>query len=194
MGNSHIGRCLEFYVMTITEQTLEIKNVDSKGRLSLGSSHAGKRYAVSEQPDGSTLLTPVIVMLETTSHITQDRISALFAPIENLKTNWDGNGSLAPKPAMLQYARDFLGMLIGAAVAGGHPFTNPLVSVDHRGYITLEWWDKSRSLTVYIADDNAIEYLKAWGADITSDMEDGSVTLLTDVISLLKWLYAVDEN
>jgi hypothetical protein len=180
--------------MTITEQTLEIKNVDSKGRLSLGSSHAGKRYAVSEQPDGSTLLTPVIVMLETTSHITQDRISALFAPIENLKTNWDGNGSLAPKPAMLQYARDFLGMLIGAAVAGGHPFTNPLVSVDHRGYITLEWWDKSRSLTVYIADDNAIEYLKAWGTDITSDMEDGSVTLLTDVISLLKWLYAVDEN
>ena len=180
--------------MTITEQNLEIKNVDSKGRISLGSSHAGKRYTVSEQPDGSTLLTPIILMPETTAHVTQDRISALLAPIENLKINWDGNGSLTPKPAMLQYAREFLGILTGAAVAGGHPFTNPLVSVDHRGYITLEWWHNSRSLTVYIADDNAIEYLKAWGADITSDMEDGSVILLTDVISLLKWLHAVDEN
>ena len=180
--------------MTITEQTLEIKNVDSKGRISLGSSHAGKRYAVSEQPDGSTLLTPVIVMPETTAHVTQDRISALLAPIENLKTNWDGNGSLAPKPAMLQYAREFLGILTGAAVASGLGVTNPLVSVDHRGYITLEWWHNSRSLTVYIAGNNAIEYLKAWGTNITSDMEDGSITLLSDVISLLKWLHAVDDN
>jgi hypothetical protein len=180
--------------MTITEQTLEIKNVDSKGRLSLGSSHAGKRYAVSEQPDGSTLLTPVIVMLETTSHVTQDRISAVLAPIENLQANWDGNGSPAPKPATLVNAREFLGMLTGAAVAGGLPFNNPLVSVDHRGYITLEWWHNSRSLTVYINSDNAIEYLKVWGTDITSDMEDGSVTLLTDVISLLKWLHAMDES
>ena len=178
--------------MTITEQNLEIKNVDSKGRISLGSSHAGKRYAVSEQPDGSTLLTPVIVMPETTAHVTQDRISALLAPIENLQTNWDGNGSLAPKQATLQHAREFLGILTGAAVASGHPFANPLVSVDQRGYITLEWWHNSRSLTVYIAGNNAIEYLKAWGTDITSDMEDGSVTLLTDVVSLLKWL--LDEG
>jgi len=180
--------------MTITEQTLEIKNVDSKGRISLGSSHAGKRYAVSAHPDGTTVLTPVIVLPESTAHITQDKIGALLAPIEQLEVNWDGNGSPAPKPETLQYAREFLGMLTGAAVAGGLPFNNPLVSVDHRGYITLEWWDKSRSLTVYIADDNAIEYLKAWGADITSDMEDGSVTLLTDVISLLKWLHAVDKS
>jgi len=180
--------------MTITEQSFEIKNVDSKGRISLGSSHAGKRYAVSEQPDGSTLLTPVIVMLETTSHVTQDRISALLTQVENLQNNWDGNGSPAPKPATCQYAREFLGMLTGAAVAGGLPFNNPLVSVDHRGYITLEWWNNSRSLTVYITGNNAIEYLKAWGTDITSDMEDGSVTLLTDVISLLKWLNTPDEG
>jgi hypothetical protein len=91
-------------------------------------------------------------------------------------------------------AQEFLGMLIGAAVAGGLPFNNPLVSVDHRGYITLEWWHNSRSLTVYINSDNAIEYLKVWGTDITSDMEDGSVTYLTDVISLLKWLHAMDES
>lgn len=180
--------------MTITEQNLEIKNVDSKGRISLGSSHAGKRYAVSLQPDGSTLLTPVIVMPETTAHVTQDRIIALLAPIEDLQTNWDGNGSLAPKPAMLQYAREFLGILTGAAIASGHPFTNPLVSLDHRGYITLEWWHNSRSLTVYITGNNEIEYLKAWGTDITSDMEDGSITLLSDVFSLLKWLLAEGQG
>ena len=37
-----------------------------------------------------------------------------------------------------------------------------------------------------------VPVLKACGTDITSDMEDGSVTLLTDVISLLKWL--LDEG
>ena len=55
--------------------------------------------------------------------------------------------------------------------------------------IVLEWWKGEKKLAIY-ASPGAIEYVKVWGPDIFSEMEDGNIENAQDFQSLWRWLTA----
>lgn len=63
---------------------------------------------------------------------------------------------------------------------------DPHVSPDAHGNIVFEWWKGEKKLTVYVSP-NAKEYVKVWGPDIFSEMEDGDIEK-EDSQALWRWL------
>ena len=79
----------------------EIKVADQKGRVTLGSKYAGKHFAVREEPDGTAILTPVLMVPEKERPLTSRRLAESFAALEALEDNWDGHGSPSPLPVLI---------------------------------------------------------------------------------------------
>ena len=52
---------------------------------------------------------------------------------------------------------------------------------------SLEWWEDQKKLTIYVHPET-VEYIKVWGPDIFSDMEDGEVEGAEDYRALWRWL------
>ena len=55
------------------------------------------------------------------------------------------------------------------------------------GEVVLEWWYGDKGLTIYIDNQSAV-YLKDWGADINTEMEDGYANSPSIRLALWKWL------
>lgn len=51
----------------------------------------------------------------------------------------------------------------------------------------LEWWYQDNKLSIYV-DEDLITYIKVWGADMDSEMEDGIITSEGDLKNLWEWL------
>src|SRR5204863_8414757 len=109
---------------------------------------------VRVQPDGSDVLTPVVVLPEYDSPLTAGGLRDQFAGLESLGGNWDGRGSAAPRPELLDYAREVVALLQSGAIARGLTWRSPHVGVNERGEITLEWWSNERTLTVFVRSEN----------------------------------------
>ena len=58
--------------------------------------------------------------------------------------------------------------------------------------VIVEWHNGARQVTLFIDDDGA-QYVKSWGANIVTEMEDGEVTQ-DGLVALLRWLRGDDEN
>lgn len=172
-----------------TESFADLRIADSKGRVLLGARYAGKRFAVHEKADGTAILTPVVVVPEREKPLTAQAIAEGVAWLETLKENWDGHDSLAPAPSLVAYAREVIALLYAGALARNLYWFPPHIGVNERGQITLEWWRKERDLAVFIRAEGQIEYLKAWGSNIETEMEDGELSRLDDFAALSRWLY-----
>lgn len=169
-----------------------LKVADQKGRITLGSKYAGKHFVVREETDGTSTLIPILVIPEREQPLTSGLLTRTFTVLENLGDNWDGNGSPAPSKAFLAEAKEVLALIHAGALARGLRWEEPHIGVNERGQITLDWWKGTRSLTVFIRSEDQIEYLKAWGKDIETEMEDGELNRLADFVALSRWLY--EEN
>lgn len=167
----------------------DLKIADNKGRLTLGSKYAGKRFAVREEADGSTHLIPIIVVPEQDKFLTSRQLNESFAVLEALADNWDGYASPVPSPSLIAYAREVFALLQADALARGVAWREPHIGSNERGQITLEWWQEQRTLTVFVRSENQVDYLKSWGNDIFNEMEDGELSRIFDFIVLSRWLY-----
>jgi len=63
---------------------------------------------------------------------------------------------------------------------------DPLVNVNGSETI-FEWWRGSRKVTVYFTE-KSIEFIKVWGPDIDSGMEEGMIETHEQAKELLEWL------
>jgi hypothetical protein len=167
----------------------EFRIADQKGRITLGSKWAGKRFAVHEEPNGSTILTPVVLIPYGEPILTTEYLQTTISALEALQDNWDGRGSPAPAHQIIARTREVLALLSAGALAHGLHWASPHISSNERGEVTLEWWQDNRSLTLFIRDENQVDFLKAWGYHIEDDMEDGELQTLADFIALARWLY-----
>jgi hypothetical protein len=172
----------------------ELKVADQKGRILLGSRYAGKRFALREEDDGTTVLTPVAIIPENEGVITSRRLAERFAALEKLNDNWDGNGSVAPAAAVIHNAREVMALLQASALARNLPWVEPHIGANERGQIVLEWWQGDRTLTLFVRSPNQVDYLRAWGVDISKEMEDGGVSQVSEFIALSHWLYQDAEG
>lgn len=170
----------------------DIKTADQKGRVVLGSRYAGKRFAFEEQENGTAVLVPVVVVSESEQSLTSRYLTDQFAALRENRGGSDDSPS--PVPERIDQAKETLALLQASALARGVRWHDPNISGNERGEVVLEWWWQSRSLTVFVGDRGAVRYLKAWGANIESEREDGELNRISDFVSVAHWLYGGSEK
>lgn len=57
----------------------------------------------------------------------------------------------------------------------------PLISKNADDETVCEWWNGNRKLTIY-ADVDGLWYIKAWGADMDNEMEDGAIEVVNEMV------------
>jgi len=112
-------------------------------------------------------------------------------PLEAIKTrqeNWDGHNSAAPLIHSVIKAEETLNKLFEASLKASLAWSQPFISSDEDGVVTLEWWNHKKKVTIY-AQSTASEFIKVWGANIDDEMEDGELTD-QNLLQVWRWLMA----
>lgn len=90
----------------------------------------------------------------------------------------------------IDLAETWLRLAIEATPQGS--WERPGVSANSRREVTAEWYGDPRHVTLWF-DDEGAHYLKSWGKNILTEMEDGELTK-DGLVALLRWLRGDDEN
>jgi hypothetical protein len=101
--------------------------------------------------------------------------------------NWNGRNFDAPHAGAITNARMQVDVFRRVSKITGLRWCEPHVTASPDGEPVFEWWYGARKLTIYFQERSA-DYVKVWGPNVHSDMEDGK---LGDFEPLLKWLTAV---
>lgn len=101
-----------------------------------------------------------------------------------------GSGGVAPNEKTLENLISFIGYLqLLPAIR------IPFVSTDDDGYVVFEWHRadrKYRKLSITITNVfESATYLKSWGANMVTEMEDGRLYDV-ELLDLFLWLNEVD--
>lgn len=99
---------------------------------------------------------------------------------------WDGH-RMAPSREAVKYAFSWIKRLYLEVSRENDKWLDPLIVADAFGNVVFEWWEGHKKLTVYVTPTGA-EYVKVWGPDIFSDMEDGDLKGAEDRQALWHWL------
>jgi hypothetical protein len=114
---------------------------------------------------------------------TLERLAALRERV----AGWNGYDALPPDPSAISFAETWLMGLYQQVTAQGSPWTSPHVTSSAEGEVVFEWWNDPRKLTVYCTAEDAT-YVKVWGPDIVTEMEDGDATSAGVREQLWRWL------
>lgn len=109
--------------------------------------------------------------------------------LAELTFDWDLHGSEAPSDQTIGFARLVLRVLRNAVIADGDMWVSPHMTASEDGEIVFEWWVGVRKLTVYCGERN-VQYIRVWGADIDSEMDEGLIGSPSDFRRLWNWLRA----
>ncbi len=107
--------------------------------------------------------------------------------LSELTDGWDGDGSLAPTHTAVTRACKWIMGLYAAVSDAGYRWLAPLVSDSGDGGVMFEWWHDKRKLTVYIGDGEA-RFLRVWGPNIESEMQDGTAEPASTLLPIWSWL------
>ena len=125
-----------------------------------------------------------------TKEIVHEEISSTLSEIYNLLTwheGWNGYDACAPKYEAVQYAVHWIELFYQEVMSSGHMWIEPNVTASADGEVVFEWRQGIKNLTVYIGSGTA-QYVKDWGADIVTEMEDGSINSASMRHRLWQWL------
>jgi hypothetical protein len=104
-----------------------------------------------------------------------------------LPDGWNGYDGCAPKHSAVKRAYHWVNLLYHEVTSSGQKWLDPNVTANGEGEVVFEWWQGSKKLTIYIGDQSA-EYIKVWGPDINTNMDDGQADSPDMHGSLWKWL------
>ena len=92
--------------------------------------------------------------------------------------------------ATIALAETWLKFAIAATPQGAwkRPHSSPSACQE----VIVEWHNGARQVRLFIDDDGA-QYVKSWGKNIVTEMEDGGLTK-DGLVALLRWLRGDDEN
>jgi hypothetical protein len=103
------------------------------------------------------------------------------------REGWNGYDVAAPNSGAIKQALSWIEDLYEDILTTDRGWIAPHVVADAHGNVVLEWWEGQKKLTIYVSPESA-EYVKVWGPDIFSDMEDGEVEGAEDRRALWRWL------
>ncbi len=68
-------------------------------------------------------------------------------------------------------------------------WSTPMINVSDDLDVVLEWWHKNKNLAFYI-NQATTDYIKVWGSDIDTEMEDGLINSVHDgsIAKLWQWI------
>jgi len=112
-----------------------------------------------------------------------DRLSAL----RERGAGRNGYDALAPDREAIAFAETWLAGLYQEVTGHGAPWLAPHVTCSAEGEVVFEWRNDARKLTVYCTAEDA-NFVKAWGPDIVTQMEDGDATSPAARQQLWMWL------
>jgi hypothetical protein len=112
-----------------------------------------------------------------------DRLAAL----RERAAGWNGYDALAPDRAAIAFAEAWLAGLFQQVTAQGAPWLAPHVTSSAEGEVVFEWWNEPHKLTVYCTAEDA-NFVKVWGPDMVTQMEDGDATSPAARQQLWRWL------
>jgi hypothetical protein len=110
--------------------------------------------------------------------------------LRNLRTwqqGWNGYDAAAPKREAIRRAMVWIAAMYEDALATTGEWHTPHVAANEDGDVLFEWWNEDKALTVYVSEDTA-RYIKGWGLNIDTDMEDGEATRHGRRQDLWEWL------
>ena len=110
-----------------------------------------------------------------------------LAALRERAAGWNGYDALAPDREAIAFAETWLVGLYQQVTAHGAPWLAPHVTSSAEGEIVFEWWNDPRKLTVYCTTEDA-NYVKVWGPDMVTQMEDGDATSPAARQQLWMWL------
>src|SRR5215203_4331962 len=100
-------------------------------------------------------------------------LAALAMRLSQLLTwpeEWDGYQVAPSHDAVANAFQWIKGLYEDASRAD--EWIDPLIVADAHGNVVFEWLNDNKRLVVHVSPET-VEYLKTWGPDIWSDMEDG---------------------
>lgn len=100
---------------------------------------------------------------------------------------WNGYDACAPEFEAVQYASHWIELFYLDVVSSGQEWIDPNVTASAEGEVVFEWRYGVKNLTIYIGNQSA-EYVKDWGADINTEMEDGYANSRSIRQRLWEWL------
>jgi hypothetical protein len=103
------------------------------------------------------------------------------------REGWNGYDAVAPKREAIDHASVWIGFLYEDVLTTEKRWIAPNVVADADGNVVFEWWEGQKKLTIYIHPET-VEYVKVWGPDILSEMENGEVEGIEDRRMLWNWL------
>jgi hypothetical protein len=112
---------------------------------------------------------------------------ARLQALRQREEGWNGYDALPPDPHAIAYAEAWLRSLYQGAERWGAPWREPHVTSSAEGEVVSEWWNGPKKLTVYCTGAEA-SYVKVWGPDICTEMEDGDASAPAIQQQLWSWL------
>ncbi len=102
--------------------------------------------------------------------VAANRLTLKLQAVGKRADDWDGRGSAAAKAESVSRAMSIVDALMAQASIAGCPWKDPVVGLDEHGDVSMEWWNRERKVTLYIAP-HCTEYLRSWGANMDNEME-----------------------
>ena len=131
---------------------------------------------------------------QTPATIQRNFQSALLATLRKLRdlrarqTGWDGHNAPAPNGDAIDAAIRWIPQMFATVDSTRYEWRQPYISSDEEGNVSLEWWQGTHKLTLYITPE-VVEYLKVWGPHLIDEMEDGDIENTNQVRLLWNWLH-----
>jgi hypothetical protein len=154
----------------------------------------GEHVWVNLDATGVTIIDPASHRHLTMHHFAVDTLPAdLFETMDELNAltellpGWNGYDVAAPKTSSILEAKKWIREMYEDATRMRAPWRKPHVAADENGDVTFEWWSGDKGLTIYISEPEVI-YLKDWGPNILTEMEDGPVSTSEERRELWTWL------
>lgn len=94
---------------------------------------------------------------------------------------------MVPKHEAIGRALVWIEDLYEDTLTTGKRWIAPNVVADADGNVVFEWWEDQKKLTIYIHPET-VEYVKVWGPDIFSEMENGEAEGIEARRMLWNWL------
>lgn len=118
-------------------------------------------------------------------------VTSTIQKIRNLQswgTNWDGVEVTAVSAKAVANATALIDQLYSSATQLNIDWDAPNVTASSLGEVVLEWWNHEKKLTLYV-DEEQTQYVKVWGEDIDTEMDDGLLVEIA-IAPTLEWLEA----
>jgi len=138
-----------------------------------------------------TTAEPITTLRQTILGLDGNKLLITVEDISSLRgwpANWDGFDCVAPIDMAIEHAISYVYEIHKAVfLTAALNWKTPHITANSEGDVVFEWWHKEHDLTLYISDLE-VEYVKAWGVNIHSEMEEGCIDSINMFLDLWKWL------